>query len=69
MRKLKEHEMICRECGQVMDLRDLSQVLAHENCNGIPVNYLKVNKVECSGSMKLGDPVLNTNGNGIIILN
>ena len=26
----KEHNMKCNNCGLIMDMRDLSQVLAHE---------------------------------------
>ena len=36
---MENHKMNCNTCGQVMALRDLSQVFAHEDCNGVPIDY------------------------------
>lgn len=49
----KEHQLKCVNCGQIIDMRDLSQVFAHENCNGIPIKNVK--QVSYSGSRKVGD--------------
>ena len=53
----KEHQMNCNTCGQIMDLRDLGQVLAHEDCNGIPIDYDKADLITYGGSQKIGDSV------------
>lgn len=36
MKAPKEHQLECPVCGQIIDMRDLSQVLAHEPCDGTP---------------------------------
>ena len=64
----KDHVMNCNVCGQEMDLRDLSQVFAHEPCNGF-VDYDKVEKIQHSGAIKIGEPILYTKNNGEINLN
>lgn len=51
----KEHQMKCNTCGQIMDLRDLSQVFAHEECNGIPINYDKMEQIEHDQGVKISD--------------
>lgn len=43
MKNNKEHKMNCNSCGQEFDMRDLSQVFAHEECNGMPIDYSKLN--------------------------
>jgi len=50
-----KHQMKCNSCGQVMDLRDLSQVFAHEDCNGIPIDYEKIKEIPYTSSIKIGD--------------
>ena len=65
----KEHQMNCNTCGQIMDLRDLSQVFAHEECNGIPIDYEAMEQIPNSGAQKIGSPELHTKDNGIINLN
>jgi len=32
--QLGEHEMRCLSCGQIIDMRDLGEVIEHENCRG-----------------------------------
>jgi len=53
----KEHQLICPDCGQVIDMRDLSQVFAHEPCDGTRKNYNEIEKIQHSGSQKIGDNV------------
>ncbi len=50
-----EHEMKCNTCGQSMDLRDLSQVFAHEDCGGIHIDYDSLKQIN-SSSIKIGTP-------------
>ncbi len=64
----KEHSMNCQVCGQEMDLRDLSQVFAHEPCEGF-VNYETMEKIPHTGAQKRGKPVLYTKECGDINLN
>lgn len=54
----KIHQLICSDCGQIIDMRDLSQVFAHENCNGIPVDYEKIEQIPHSGSQRIGEPIM-----------
>ena len=64
-----EHQMRCNSCGQIMDLRDLSQVFAHEECNGNPINYDTMKQIPYSGAQKIGSSELHTKNNGVINLN
>jgi len=64
----KKHYMNCNTCGQLIDMRDLSQVFAHEPCKGF-VNYETMEKIPHSSSRKIGDPILYTKNNGNINLN
>ncbi len=41
----KEHKMNCNKCGQEFDMRDLSQVFAHEPCDEEWVDYAKLEKI------------------------
>ena len=67
--KLGEHEMRCNSCGQIMDLRDISQVFAHEDCGGSPVDYAAIEQIQYSWSQKIGEPTLHTKKRGDIGLN
>ena len=69
MKELGKHEMRCNSCGQIMDLRDLSQVFAHEECNGIPVNYATMEQIPHTGARKMDEPIIHTKKNGEIGLN
>ena len=64
-----EHEMTCNGCGQIIDMRDLSQVFAHEPCDGIQKNYDNIEQISHSGALRIGSPELHTKNNGIISLN
>ena len=64
-----EHQMKCNACGQIMDLRDLSQVFAHEECNGIPIDYRKMEQIPHSSAQKIGSSEQFIKENGIINLN
>lgn len=63
-----KHKMDCCQCGQPFDMRDLSQVFAHEPCNGW-VDYKTMEKIPHSGSIRIGEPILHTKNNGKINLN
>lgn len=65
----KEYQLKCNSCRQIMDMRDLSQVFAHEDCNGIPVDYDKIEQVEYSGSKKNDSPIFHTKDKKEINLN
>ena len=65
----KEHRMNCNSCGQAMDLRDLSQVFAHEECGGIPIDYDKIRQAAYSGSQKIGSSEVDLKNKGKINLN
>jgi len=65
----KKHQLICSDCGQVIDMRDLSQVFAHEDCNGIPIDYDKMEQIEYSGSQRIGEPIFWTKDKEPINLN
>lgn len=60
--------MKCNNCGQEMDLRDLSQVFAHEGCNGIPIDYSTLEKIN-SSAKKGGEPILHIINHGDVSLN
>lgn len=64
----KEHKMNCTSCGQEFDMRDLSQVFAHEECNGMPVDYSQLEKIN-SSAQKIGEPFLHILGHGDVGLN
>jgi len=53
----KGHQLICSDCGQIIDMRDLSQVFAHEPCDGIQKNYDEIEQIPYSGSHKIGEPI------------
>jgi len=36
-KSLQEHEMLCDDCGQIMDLRKLSDAFKHEH-RGLPLD-------------------------------
>ena len=65
----KEHQDTCPECGQSIDMRDLSQVFAHEPCDGTPKDYDKVEQIPHSGSQKVGEPIFWTKDKKAIHLN
>ena len=65
----KEHQLICSECGQIIDMRDLSQVLAHEPCDGMQKDYDNIEQIPHSGAQRIGSPEVHTKNNGIINLN
>ena len=69
MEKLGKHEMRCNTCGQIMDLRDLSQVFAHEECNGMHINYETMEQIPHTGAQKIGESILYTKKCGDISLN
>ena len=53
----KEHQLECSVCGQIIDMRDLSQVFAHEPCDGTHKDYDNIEQIPYSGSMKIGEPI------------
>ena len=65
----KIHQLKCQNCGQIIDMRDLSQVFAHEECNSIPVDYGKIEQIEYGGSQQIGDPIFWTRDKRAINLN
>lgn len=65
----KIHQLICSNCGQMIDMRDLGQVFAHEDCNGISVDYEKIEQIPYSGSQKIGEPIFWTKDKQPIDLN
>jgi hypothetical protein len=65
----KEHQLICSDCGQIIDMRDLSQVFAHEPCDGIQKNYNDVEQIPYSSSQKIGEPIIWTKDKRAIHLN
>ena len=65
----KEHQLICSECKQIIDMRDLSQVFAHEPCDGTQKDYDETEKIPHSGSQKIGDSVFWTVDKKAIHLN
>ena len=65
----KEHQNNCTLCGQMFDMRDLSQVFAHENCDGTHKDYTKVHQIKQGGDQKIGSPEVCYKVNGNINLN
>ena len=64
----KKHKMKCNSCGQEFDMRDLSQVFAHEECNGMPVNYSNIEKINTT-AVRIGEPILHIVDGGSVNLN
>jgi hypothetical protein len=64
----KQHKINCNSCGREFDMRDLSQVFAHEECNGIPVDYTNLEKIN-SSAQKIGEPILHILGHDDVGLN
>ena len=64
----KPHKMNCNKCGQEFDMRDLSQVFAHEPCDGKWVDYSQLEKIN-SSAQKIGEPILHIIGHGDMGLN
>ena len=60
--------MSCNLCGQEFDMRNLSQVFAHEECGGIPVDYSKLGKINKT-SVRIGEPILYINDGDEVGLN
>jgi hypothetical protein len=54
-----EHQLTCATCGKIIDMRDLSQVLAHGQYNEETGKYecKEPEDVPYSSSRKVGDPV------------
>lgn len=52
----KKHKNNCPSCGQEFDMRDLSQVFAHEPCKGI-VDYETMEQIPHSSSQKIGEDI------------
>lgn len=69
MKVPKKPQLICSDCGQVIDMRDLSQVFAHEPCDGVQKDYDNIEHIPYSGSQKIGDPVFWTKDKKEINLN
>ncbi len=63
-----KHKNNCAVCGQEFDMRYLSQVFAHEPCNGF-VDYETMEQIPRSGAVRIGEPILHTKNNGKINLN
>lgn len=57
MKVPKEHQLKCAICGQIIDIRDLSQVFAHEPCDGTQKDYDNIKQISYSGSVKIGKPI------------
>ena len=53
----KEHQLICSRCKQIIDMRDLSQVFAHEPCDGNQKDYSLIEQISNGGSQKIGDSI------------
>ena len=52
-----KHKMKCNSCGQVFDMRDLSQVLAHEECNGAPITYATIKQIPHDKGTSIQNPI------------
>ena len=65
----KEHQLICSDCNQIIDMRDLSQVFAHETCDGTQKDYNEIKKISHSGGQKIGDSIFWTTDKKPIHLN
>lgn len=66
--KDKKHKNNCSKCGQEFDMRYLSQVFAHEECEGIPVDYSKLAEINKT-AQEIGSPILHVIGKGDVSLN
>ena len=51
---IKKHQIKCKNCGKILDMRDLGEILGHEDNCGDKIN------VDYSGSQKIGDSVFYT---------
>lgn len=65
----KEHQNFCTVCGQMFDMRDLSQVFAHEYCDGTYKDYDSVEQIQQGGAQKIGSHEVYYKGKGIVNLN
>jgi len=65
----KEHQLKCCNCAQIIDKRDLSQVFAHEVCNGPIYDEDEIKKISYSSSKKVGDSILWIKDKKPIVLN
>lgn len=54
---MNSHFINCSVCGQDIDCRDLSQVFAHEPCDGNHKDYNTVEQIPHNGSQKIGEPI------------
>ena len=55
-----EHQLECRTCGQILDMRDLGQMLSHGQWNRETQRYEcqdEPRDVEYTSSRKVGDPI------------
>ncbi len=59
----KKHKMNCSNCGQEIDMRDLSKVFAHEDCNGMPINYETMEQIPHSSSNLIEENITWSNAN------
>lgn len=69
MKVPKEHQNSCTVCWQMFDMRNLSQVFAHEDCDGTHKNYDSVEQIPHTSAQKIGKPTLHTKKCGDIGLN
>jgi hypothetical protein len=53
MKVPKKHQLICSQCKQIIDMRDLSQVFAHEPCDGVQKDYAKIQKIKHTKGIKI----------------
>lgn len=53
----KKHKNNCPVCGQEFDMRDLSQVFAHEPCDGTIKDYDNIEEIPHSGSKRIGEDI------------
>lgn len=53
----KKHKNNCSVCGQEFDMRDLSQVFAHEPCDGKHKDYGNIEEIPHSGSKRLDEKI------------
>ena len=57
----KEHQLICNQCGKVLDMRNLGQVFSHGVGNGDCTYYCLADEdeldIEYDGCQKVGVPL------------
>lgn len=66
-----EHQLLCKGCGKILDMRDIS-VLSHGWIEGdLIVCYLndEEHSIPYNGSQKIGDPVFWTKDKEPVFLN